>query len=64
MAALKEVREFLPLVLDGTPKYLGVMQCSEAAFLSHCHTNFEYDAAKIVPAGHLGHIEFWPVAGL
>ena len=24
----------------------------------------EYDASKTVPAGHLAHIDFWPVAGL
>ena len=40
-------------------------QCSaEAAFLRHCPTNFENDAAKTVPAGHLAHTEFWPGAGL
>ena len=40
-------------------------QCSaEAAFLRHCPTNFENDAAKTVPAGHLAHTDFWPGAGL
>ena len=34
-------------------------QCfAEAAFLRHCRTNFEYDADKTVPAGHLAHIDF------
>ena len=37
---------------------------AEAAFLRHCRTNFENDAAKTVPAGHLAHIDFRPVAGL
>ena len=65
MAALKEVRKFFTFSIRWDSNYLGVMQCSsEAAFLRHCHTNFEYDAAKTVPAGHLGHIDFWPVAGL
>ena len=41
------------------------MQCSaEAAFLRHHCTNFENDTAKTVPAGHLAHIDFQPVAGL
>ena len=41
------------------------MQCSaEAAFLRHCHTNFEYDTAKTVQAGHLAYLDFWPVTGL
>ena len=40
-------------------------QCSaEAAFLRHCRKNFENDAAKTVPEGHLGHIDFWPGARL
>ena len=40
-------------------------QCSaEAAFLRHCHKNFENDAAKTVPAGHLAHIDFLPGTGL
>ena len=34
-------------------------QCSaEAAFLRHCPTNFENDAAKTGPAGHLAHTDF------
>ena len=34
-------------------------QCSaEAAFLRHCRTNSENDAAKNVPVGHLAHIIF------
>ena len=40
-------------------------QCTaEAAFLRHRRTNFENDAAKTVPAAHLAHTDFWPVAGL
>ena len=35
-------------------------QCSaEAAFLRHCPTNFENDAAKTVPVGHLAYTDFW-----
>ena len=41
------------------------VQCSaEAAFFRHCHTNFENDAAKTFPAGHLAHVDFWPGSGL
>ena len=37
----------------------GALQCSaEAVFLRHCRRNFEHDAAKTVPVGHLAHINF------
>ena len=40
-------------------------QCSaEAAFLRHCRPNFENDAVKTIPAGHLAHTDLWPVTGL
>ena len=46
-------------------KILALSQCSaENAFLRHCRTNFENDAVKTVPGGHLAHIDLWPVAGL
>ena len=52
-------------ILDVFLQILEGNQCSaEAAFLRHCPTNFENDAAKTVPAGHLAHTEFWPGAGL
>ena len=36
-----------------------MLQCSaEAAFLCNCPTNFENDAAKTGPAGHLAHTDF------
>ena len=36
-----------------------MLQCSaEAAFLRDCPTNFENDAAKTGPAGHLAHTDF------
>ena len=41
------------------------IQCSaEAVFLRHCHTHFEYDAAKKVPVGHLVHFDFLIVENL
>ena len=37
----------------------GALQCSaEAVFLRHCRRNFEHDAAKTVPVGHVAHINF------
>ena len=38
---------------------LSHVQCSaEAAFLRHCPTNYENDAAKTGPTGHLAHTDF------